>query len=465
GKVGHAGQLGDLGGLTEGAVLVQGGVCSGASFTQIWSRNGQPAGTSFFNLRVVGTIPLNSRTITYTYHYTDLGTVGTTGAAAMGITTSATIPFISPSTAKTTQGGTVMPSTRTFAQLAASGRFAQTQTAAAGQGSNGATDTVFGVYQPSVKIKPPAGYTLTGNLEGSPFMFPPRWDKASYLNSFGTGAAVFSMITPMLYSKAADAPERAVALHIEKAFKTPGLTQPPSSTKNVPGQTTAAPLTRLYQDRKRRDDNRAQAVNACRRHFGPDYTAGGKDCDEYPFATTYEGAAGSLYDPEQLPNNYSVMALDSTQNQAAGTLLGQFLTKARLIDGPDDGFLVADTEPVAVDRTVRHRLTAWVRAAPGTARRRAAPSATQDGQPRHALLRGLAHTTFLAQAARTLRADRASGRLRRPTPEVFLRDSRLHPRHSSPRTRRVQAPRPRLQGSVQRCAYDPHCGRRYAPFE
>ncbi|MFE3121364.1 NucA/NucB deoxyribonuclease domain-containing protein [Streptomyces niveus] len=327
---------------TENRVYVKSrfAVCSGASFTQIWSRNGQPAGSSFFNLRVVGTIPLNSRTITYTYHYTDLGTVGTTGAAAMGITTAATIPFISPSTAKTTQGGTVMPSTRTFAQLAASGKFAQTQTAAAGQGSNGTTDTVFGVYQPSVKIKPPAGYTLTGNLEGSPFMFAPRWDKAPYLNSFATGGAVFSMITPMLYSKAADAPERAVALHIEKAFKTPGLTQPPSSTKKVPGQTTDAPLTRLYQDRKRRDDNRAQAVNACRRHFGPDYTAGGKDCDEYPFATTYEGAAGSLYDPEQLRDNYSVMALDSTQNQAAGTLLGQFLTKSRLIDGPDDGFLV-----------------------------------------------------------------------------------------------------------------------------
>ncbi|MGE6726163.1 NucA/NucB deoxyribonuclease domain-containing protein [Streptomyces niveus] len=81
-------------------------------------------------------------------------------------------------------------------------------------------------------------------------------------------------------------------------------------------------------------------MNACRRHFGPDYTAGGKDCGEYPFATTYEGAAGSLYDPEQLRNNYSVMALDSTQNQAAGTLLGQFLTTSRLIDGPDDGFLV-----------------------------------------------------------------------------------------------------------------------------
>ncbi|WP_455568674.1 NucA/NucB deoxyribonuclease domain-containing protein [Streptomyces niveus] len=76
-------------------------------------------------------------------------------------------------------------------------------------------------------------------------------------------------------------------------------------------------------------------MNACRRHFGPDYTAGGKDCGEYPFATTYEGAAGSLYDPEQLRNNFSVMALDSTQNQAAGTLLGQFLTTSRLIDGPD----------------------------------------------------------------------------------------------------------------------------------
>ncbi|MFD7517734.1 hypothetical protein ACFV85_23360 [Streptomyces niveus] len=86
----------------------------------------------------------------------------------------------------------------------------------------------------------------------------------------------------MLYSKAADAPERAVALNIEKAFKTPGLTQPPSSTKKVPGQTTGALLTRLCQDRKRRDDNRAQAVNACRRHFGPDSLLVGKTATNTP---------------------------------------------------------------------------------------------------------------------------------------------------------------------------------------
>ncbi|MDX3412834.1 hypothetical protein PV661_00910 [Streptomyces sp. MD20-1-1] len=39
-------------------------VCNGASFLQTWTRNGQPVGTSMFNVRTVGTIAKNSRTIT-----------------------------------------------------------------------------------------------------------------------------------------------------------------------------------------------------------------------------------------------------------------------------------------------------------------------------------------------------------------------------------------------------------------
>ncbi|MFE2376051.1 hypothetical protein [Streptomyces sp. NPDC059398] len=318
-------------------------VCSGASFFQTWTVNGRPSGESAFNIRVVGTIPLNSRTITYTYYYTEFQMTGTTGAPAMGVTTSGTIPFMYPSTAKSKQAGTALPTTKTFTQLKTAGTFAQTQNAAAGQGTSGSTDAIFGVYQPKVNLTPPAGYTMEGAREGSPFMFAPRWDKASYLNSSTTGAAVFSLLTPMRYSKAAGAPERAVALHIEKAFKTPNLTKPPSSTKKVPGKTTDAPLTRLYTDTKRREANRSEAIKACKKYFGADYPTGGNDCDEYPFATTYEGAAGALYDPHQLTNNFSVMPLNATQNQAAGILLGQFLTKVRLIDGPDDGFLVQIT--------------------------------------------------------------------------------------------------------------------------
>ncbi|WP_406088915.1 hypothetical protein [Streptomyces sp. NBC_01013] len=39
-------------------------------------------------------------------------------------------------------------------------------------------------------------------------------------------------------------------------------------------------------------------------------------------------------------NNYSAMPLDRTQNGAAGNLLAGFYTNNRMIDGPDDGFIV-----------------------------------------------------------------------------------------------------------------------------
>ncbi|NUK52298.1 hypothetical protein HRW14_18845 [Streptomyces lunaelactis] len=99
-------------------------------------------------------------------------------------------------------------------------------------------------------------------------------------------------------------------------------------------------MHRLYLDAQRRKDNRAKALSNCRRYFGPDYTQGGKDCDEYPFATTYEGAAQADHDPHAEKLNFSVLPVDSTQNQNAGRMLGQFLTRNRIIDGPEDGFLV-----------------------------------------------------------------------------------------------------------------------------
>ncbi|MCX4852054.1 hypothetical protein [Streptomyces sp. NBC_00893] len=42
----------------------------------------------------------------------------------------------------------------------------------------------------------------------------------------------------------------------------------------------------------------------------------------------------------QGPKNYSAMPLDGDQNNAAGILLAGFYTNNRMLDGPQDGFIV-----------------------------------------------------------------------------------------------------------------------------
>ncbi|WP_455711938.1 hypothetical protein [Streptomyces decoyicus] len=54
----------------------------------------------------------------------------------------------------------------------------------------------------------------------------------------------------------------------------------------------------MHHDAKRRSDDRAEAFKACKAHWGTGYSRGGKlECDEYPFAATYQGAAQAKYDP------------------------------------------------------------------------------------------------------------------------------------------------------------------------
>ncbi|MFF9100053.1 hypothetical protein ACF1AU_05605 [Streptomyces rubrogriseus] len=323
-------------------------VCSGKQFDQVWLRNGRPVGTSHFDVLAIGTIPLNSRTLTITYHFTDFTAVGDNGAPSMGITTKGGIAQSWPSTAKYTQGGVSMPFTRTWTQLLGTDTFQHTVYAAPGQGSTGTrADHLAAVYIPNISIKAPPAWTTEPITGGNLFMLPPRWDKAEYLpNAAAGGAATWAVMTPLQYSTAAGAPEREVALHIQKAFTEPGKTQPPLATKDVPGQTADAPLTRLYWDTKRREQNRNRSVYNCQKYFGEDYaTSAGyaRECDEYPMAATYEGSAQPTYDPLAEPGNFSVMAVKKEDNGAAGNLLGQYYNKNRLLDGPDDGFLVEIT--------------------------------------------------------------------------------------------------------------------------
>ncbi|GAA1426807.1 hypothetical protein GCM10009601_36700 [Streptomyces thermospinosisporus] len=334
-----------LGGDKKFYVKSRFAVCNGASFLQTWMRNGKPIGASSFNVRAVGTIAKNSRTITFQYYFTDFSTTGTTGAAAMRITLKASIPQSWPSGASYTRAGN-LPGTKTFAELKAQRTFKETVTAKPGQGK-GSADLLFAVYEPAISYKPPAPWQLSGDLGGKLFMLAPRWDAASYLaNSTGggtpakKGAATFSYVTPLTLSAKQGAEERAEAAHIRQAFLVPQDTKPYMSAKKVPGQTAKDPLHRTVSA-ARINKNRAEAIKQCKRYWGANYTQGGTlECDEYPFASTYEGATEPEFDADAKKFNFSVKPIAKDDNKAGGSILKSFYAKNRIVDGMDDGFIV-----------------------------------------------------------------------------------------------------------------------------
>ncbi|WP_158858074.1 NucA/NucB deoxyribonuclease domain-containing protein [Streptomyces sp. NRRL B-1347] len=320
-------------------------VCSGASFNQVWFINNRPSGESRINFIAVGTIAKGSRTVKIRHHYLFEKT-GRTGALGMILTPKATVPQKWPASARISEGGAV-PGGRSWASLAAESDpgFTRTLTGKAGTGS-GRDDALFAVFQPKLKLTVTGGWKMTGPREGQPFFLAPRWDKAKYLaGSTANGGATFSYAVHMPFSTKAGAPERAAAQHIKDAYTKPEKTEPKNTRKDIPGRTAGKPLTRLYHDQKRREDNRNEAIKACKHKWGPNYSEGGKkQCDEFPFSTTYEGAAQALrkYDPQgRAPKkNFSARPIPKDDNEAGGRIMSGFYSKNRIIDGTDDGFLI-----------------------------------------------------------------------------------------------------------------------------
>ncbi|MGW0694898.1 NucA/NucB deoxyribonuclease domain-containing protein [Streptomyces sp. NPDC002738] len=312
-------------------------VCSGAVFLQTWLQNKRPVGQTQFVVLSVGTIAAKSREISFQYYFTDMAKVGNVKTGSLLIKTSPKIPQKWPAAAKVTQDGNI-PGAKSFDQLVQLKTFKHTVKVASKQGTK-PDDTVFAVYEPVISITPPPGYTLNGT-GGKLFMLAPRWDKATYV-SRDDGAAAFSYLSTLTYSSKTGAPEKAVAEHIKKAYSAPASTKPVSSAKKIPGQSASNPLNRLFRDTDRRKKNRSQAIKACEQYWGKKYSQNNKyQCDEFPFATTYQGAAQSQFEPTAPKNNFSAMPLVTADNRDAGILLGQFMTKNRIIDGRDDGFIV-----------------------------------------------------------------------------------------------------------------------------
>ncbi|MGW1093201.1 NucA/NucB deoxyribonuclease domain-containing protein [Streptomyces sp. NPDC002596] len=153
-----------------------------------------------------------------------------------------------------------------------------------------------------------------------------RFDSASYLATSNGG--IFDYVMPVMnYSRSSPA-HGAVAQHIYDAQTNPGATYPAKVGKAIPGSIASGkPLSRLYDGYDsaaaiQRQKNETAKNNACAQ-IRPN-PSDGLDCDEYPFASTWEGAGVG-------DNNFSVRYLDATQNRSAGGSLAAWYNSDRIL--------------------------------------------------------------------------------------------------------------------------------------
>ncbi|MFF7098481.1 NucA/NucB deoxyribonuclease domain-containing protein [Streptomyces rubradiris] len=120
------------------------------------------------------------------------------------------------------------------------------------------------------------------------------------------------------------------ALHIYDAQRRPERTFPSWPGKYVPG--ASEPLHRLV-DAEEQKKNRSTSIAMCNNIWG-DYSGTSLQCDEYPFASTKEGAnAGD--------DRYSVRLIEGSDNEEGGRRLNVMYTLNRMLDG--DPFYVKIT--------------------------------------------------------------------------------------------------------------------------
>ncbi|MFF0250001.1 DNRLRE domain-containing protein [Streptosporangium sandarakinum] len=163
--------------------------------------------------------------------------------------------------------------------------------------------------------------------------------------AFYTGGCVFVGARPVLDLYTGDSRMSEVVGHIQTALYNPSQTHPKTSTdgtrlrKRIPGNLLAhtidmpvIPLTFLDAKTKGDDGVRLKGRNSsvktreCARlvrEEGIDTT--GKECDEYPFASTYEGAGRGDW-------NFSVKYVTKAHNKDHGNYLKAFYARYRIAD-------------------------------------------------------------------------------------------------------------------------------------
>ncbi|MFB6626320.1 NucA/NucB deoxyribonuclease domain-containing protein [Streptomyces sp. NPDC056374] len=124
------------------------------------------------------------------------------------------------------------------------------------------------------------------------------------------------------------------ARHIYDALHHPERTFPATFPKVIPGE--KEPLHRVL-DQDTVEKNRKAANDTCVDVWGP-YDGAKLNCNEYPFASTYEGAVKG-------DRRYSARLIDADDNQKVGRELNsQFYTVNRVLDN-DAFYVAADGDP------------------------------------------------------------------------------------------------------------------------
>jgi Deoxyribonuclease NucA/NucB len=206
--------------------------------------------------------------------------------------------------------------------------------ASAGNGSSGRYNAKDGLNYHSLTPwqNYPAG---NGLVNYAPVSF--RCDRASYIISKTAGGCIFSQVMETWDISLSNSSLTEVARHIQRAELYPGtrtVPAPPHGEKVlIPGfASTKYPLTRLYQkyDTTLYRENRATAIRACIARWGRNYSDHNKyQCDEYPFASTYQGASTATGNPWW----YSVQVLSTSDNLSAGGSLSAWLSANRILSG------------------------------------------------------------------------------------------------------------------------------------
>ncbi|MEU0881362.1 hypothetical protein ABZ345_22350 [Lentzea sp. NPDC005914] len=127
------------------------------------------------------------------------------------------------------------------------------------------------------------------------------------------------------------------ARHIADALHHSERTFPSFLGKSIPGGSLERPLHRL-DDSGKIGSNRAYAGKVCKDVWGIEYEPEKFNCDEYPFASTREGAYTST-DEGKLAWHGSARPIEGGDNQLSGTWMNtDFYKVHRVLDG--DPFVV-----------------------------------------------------------------------------------------------------------------------------
>ncbi|CAL9423431.1 NucA/NucB deoxyribonuclease domain-containing protein [Streptomyces sp. enrichment culture] len=196
-------------------------------------------------------------------------------------------------------------------------------------------------FETHYKVDSPKGSTPWSDVSPTGSM---RFDSATYIPDaqYGSKGAVFDWVTPSFNYDRKDTAVKEVAEHIYEALYAPQLTYPQKSDKDIPGNIWNGEWQPLHRNVKTgaygtfspdsdaiAEDNEKAKDAACAGLNRPtDY-----DCDEFPFASTKEGAGVG-------DGNFSVRMVPSGVNRSAGSKLGAWYSRDRILDGDAYGIWV-----------------------------------------------------------------------------------------------------------------------------